>query len=86
MLVPAPFLLVLLLLLGAPQVGLSQRSPKAGSSPSCLHTALREAEKGLLSNLDVCVSLSNSVVNSEGRGLGWFISIFHSNRAELVTD
>ncbi|XP_055399261.1 urocortin-3 [Bubalus kerabau] len=45
MLVPAPFLLVLLLLLGAPQVGLSQRSPKAGSSPSCLHTALREAEK-----------------------------------------
>ncbi|XP_055280865.1 urocortin-3 [Moschus berezovskii] len=45
MLVPAPFLLVLLLLLGAPQAGLSQRSPKAGSTLSCLHTALREAEK-----------------------------------------
>ncbi|KAB0350628.1 hypothetical protein FD754_015485 [Muntiacus muntjak] len=45
MLVPAPFLLVLLLLLGAPQAGLSQRSSKAGSSLSCLHTALREAEK-----------------------------------------
>uniref|UniRef100_A0A8C2RHC6 Corticotropin-releasing factor domain-containing protein n=1 Tax=Capra hircus TaxID=9925 RepID=A0A8C2RHC6_CAPHI len=45
MLVPAPFLLVLLLLLGAPQAGLSQRSPIAGSSLSCLHTALREAEK-----------------------------------------
>ncbi|XP_040104755.1 urocortin-3 [Oryx dammah] len=45
MLVPAPFLLVLLLLLEAPEAGLSQRSPKAGSSLSCLHTALREAEK-----------------------------------------
>ncbi|KAB0383487.1 hypothetical protein FD755_005404 [Muntiacus reevesi] len=45
MLVPAPFLLVLLLLLGDPQAGLSQRSSKAGSSLSCLHTALREAEK-----------------------------------------
>ncbi|XP_043336299.1 LOW QUALITY PROTEIN: urocortin-3 [Cervus canadensis] len=45
MLVPAPFLLVLLLLLGAPQAGLSQRSSKAGSSLSCLHTALLEAEK-----------------------------------------
>ena len=42
---PAPFLLVLLLLLGTPQAGLSQRSSKAGSSLSCLHTALREAEK-----------------------------------------
>ncbi|CAI9154137.1 unnamed protein product [Rangifer tarandus platyrhynchus] len=45
MLVPAPFLLVLLLLLGAPQAGLTQRSCKTGSSLSCLHTALREAEK-----------------------------------------
>lgn len=45
MLVPAPFLLVLLLLLGAPEAGLSQRSSRAGSSLGCLHTALREAEK-----------------------------------------
>ncbi|XP_037702939.1 urocortin-3 [Choloepus didactylus] len=45
MLVPAHFLLSLLLLLGAPRAGLSHKFCKAESVFSCINTALSEAKK-----------------------------------------
>ncbi|XP_006191769.2 urocortin-3 [Camelus ferus] len=50
MLIPAhvPLLLLLLLLLGAPQTGLAGKFHKAGSVFSCINTALSEARKSPL--------------------------------------
>ncbi|XP_006903130.1 PREDICTED: urocortin-3-like [Elephantulus edwardii] len=48
MLIPAHFLLLLLLLLGAPQTGLSHKFYKAESFFSCINTALSEAKKNQL--------------------------------------
>ncbi|XP_004477429.2 urocortin-3 [Dasypus novemcinctus] len=48
MLMPAHFLLLLLLLLGAPKAGLSHNFYKAESIFSCINTALSEAKKSQL--------------------------------------
>ncbi|XP_054446775.1 urocortin-3 [Pteronotus mesoamericanus] len=48
MLVPAHFLLLLLLLLGSPGMGLSYKFSKAESIFCCIKTALSEAEKSQL--------------------------------------
>lgn len=48
MLLPAHFLLLLLLLLGAPRTGLSHKFYKAESLFSCINTALSEARKSQL--------------------------------------
>ncbi|MBV98740.1 Urocortin-3, partial [Eschrichtius robustus] len=48
MLIPAHFLLLLLLLLEAPRTGLAQKLYKAESVFSCLNTALSEAKKSQL--------------------------------------
>ncbi|XP_004379780.1 urocortin-3 [Trichechus manatus latirostris] len=48
MLMPAHFLLLLLLLLGTPRAGLSHKFYKAKSIFSCINTALSEAEKSQL--------------------------------------
>ncbi|XP_077023999.1 urocortin-3 [Tamandua tetradactyla] len=48
MLLPAHFLLLLLLLLGTPRAGLSRKFYKAESVFSCINTALSEAKKSQL--------------------------------------
>uniref|UniRef100_A0A8C3YNV4 Urocortin 3 n=1 Tax=Catagonus wagneri TaxID=51154 RepID=A0A8C3YNV4_9CETA len=66
MLIPAPFLLLLLLLLGAPRTSLSQKFHKAEPIFSCIDTALTEAKKGQLGGAPLPSKRSFQYLPSQG--------------------